>query len=871
MRRNDPRTRNPLVRSPRISSQRRARLSLEALELRTLLTATGSLVGGLLTISGGAGNDDIDLLLSGGQLLLQDAGSTVQMFADAAVTSIEASGLGGNDSITIAAAVDQPATLNGGSGADVLQAGGGPSVLRGRGGNDTLIGGSASDVLRGLAGNDSMLGGPGNDRLVDTDGVADNDTVIGGAGLDRRTYQVAAGANNIENVDFGAPAPVPGIPFTPVSPAGSPTTALTPPVTLSAAEVDQLLSRASAATPSNDAIIAVVDRQGHILGVRVEAGVTGGSRDTAVFPTVDDYLVFAIDGAVAVARTGAFFASRGTPITSRTIQSLSETTMTQREIDSTPNIPDVNSPFRGPGFVAEIGLNGHFPPGVQFTPQVDLFGIEHTNRDGSVHPGADLVRGPNPNAGGANDDIPLPSRFNVPAQFIPLGQEIDAPDSYGFVSGVRPNAQGRGLGTLPGGVPILQDSNGDGIGDLIVGGIGVFFPGPNGYASFEQNFGGPGVQGINAPKVLEAEFMAVAAVDGLNGVLIPRGRIDLVGLQLEVIGPGGFYQGERTLREFGARLQAGAAPGTLVPSGTLRAVTPGLDGVAGTADDVFLTDGEIVPEQWLVTPHAGTGLSADDVMTIITQAFDEANLVRAAIRLPFSSTTRMVIGVADRDGNVLGLFRMPDSTIFSIDVAVSKARNTAYYADAGQVQDIDLVDDNRDGIPDLAAGVAFTNRTFRFLGLPFYPEGQDGLQPGAFSQLRDGVPGVNYDPFSLATLGAPQPASAFTSVVGFDAFNPGSNFREGQSPGVVIANQSGIVFFPGSTPLYLDINGDGIAAELVGGFGISGDGVDQDDVVTTFGAVGFLPPIQVTRADLVFVRGIRLPYLKFLRNPEGLS
>ena len=37
---------------------------------------------------------------------------------------------------------------------------------------------------------------------------------------------------------------------------------------------------------------------------------------------------------------------------------------------------------------------------------------------------------------------------------------------------------------------------------------------------------------------------------------------------------------------------------------------------------------------------------------------------------------------------------MPDATIFSIDVAVAKARNTAYYADPNALQDADKVDDD---------------------------------------------------------------------------------------------------------------------------------------------------------------------------------
>jgi hypothetical protein len=52
----------------------------------------------------------------------------------------------------------------------------------------------------------------------------------------------------------------------------------------------------------------------------------------------------------------------------------------------------------------------------------------------------------------------------------------------------------------------------------------------------------------------------------------------------------------------------------------------------------------------------------------------------------------------------------------------------------------------------------------------------------------------------------------------------------------------------------------------VGGLGVSGDGVDQDDYVTSGAAVGFEAPVNV-RADRVFVEGVRMPYLKFPRNP----
>jgi hypothetical protein len=48
---------------------------------------------------------------------------------------------------------------------------------------------------------------------------------------------------------------------------------------------------------------------------------------------------------------------------------------------------------------------------------------------------------------------------------------------------------------------------------------------------------------------------------------------------------------------------------------------------------------------------------------------------------------------------------------------------------------------------------------------------------------------------------------------------------------------------------------------------VSGDGVEQDDFVTAGGAQGFEAPPGI-RADQVLIRGVRLPYWLFPRNPE---
>jgi uncharacterized protein GlcG (DUF336 family) len=224
------------------------------------------------------------------------------------------------------------------------------------------------------------------------------------------------------------------------------------------------------------------------------------------------------------------------------------------------------------------------------------------------------------------------------------------------------------------------------------------------------------------------------------------------------------------------------------------------------------------PEGDLIPPTNGPlgGLTVAQVNQIINAAVATANQTRAQIRLPPDSTTRMMIAVSDLDGTLIGLYRMPDATIFSIDVAATKARNVIYFSGTTRT----MADLNQ-----VPIGTAVTNRTIGFGAQPFFPPGIDGSAAGPF--------------FNLYTQDVSNPCTQ-----GFQATTP---------------NQSGIVFFPGSEPLY--ING-----VLVGGLGVSGDGVDQDDFVTAGGGVGFEAPASI-RADQIIIDGVRLPFLSFPRNP----
>jgi uncharacterized protein GlcG (DUF336 family) len=224
--------------------------------------------------------------------------------------------------------------------------------------------------------------------------------------------------------------------------------------------------------------------------------------------------------------------------------------------------------------------------------------------------------------------------------------------------------------------------------------------------------------------------------------------------------------------------------------------------------------GGCAPENYLVGPDAGLALSSSEVDGIVRSAVAVAERTRAVIRLPIGSRTRMTIAVTDLDGRVLALYRMSDGTVFSADVAVAKARNVVQLTG------------NPGDLPGVPGGTAVSNRTIGFGAQPLYPPGIDGTGPGPFFNLYQ--------------------------------MDRGTPCRQGSAPPQL--NQNGIVFFPGSLPLYR-------GGQLVGGLGVSGDGVEQDDYVSYFGAGSFAPPENIW-ADQIFVNGVRLPFLKFPRNPE---
>ena len=244
-----------------------------------------------------------------------------------------------------------------------------------------------------------------------------------------------------------------------------------------------------------------------------------------------------------------------------------------------------------------------------------------------------------------------------------------------------------------------------------------------------------------------------------------------------------------------------------------------------------------LPREFLVGPRCerrpvgAAPLTAAEVQTILEAARTTALKTRGGIRLPLEQRTAMMIAVSDTNGKLLGLLRMDDATVFSIDVAVAKSRNVVYFS-SPNINPIDTIDTPAVGDERgeaFAAGTAITNRTLSFGAQPFFPSGIDGSDPGPFRRIF-------LDDSATPCTNGSEPANG---------------------------RQNGIVFFPGSAPLYRN-------GVMIGGLGVSGDGVEQDDIVTNGGAnasPGFEPPSEI-RADHVFVRGVRLPYLKFNRQPN---
>jgi uncharacterized protein GlcG (DUF336 family) len=381
-----------------------------------------------------------------------------------------------------------------------------------------------------------------------------------------------------------------------------------------------------------------------------------------------------------------------------------------------------------------------------------------------------------------------------------------------------------GLSGDPGSMPIYK--NGVAQGGVGIEGDGLYGIDPNPAdfdLPFEEVIALSAVRGFAAPSLIRADNILV------DGIRLPFANATTV------LNP--------------PTIAFGSLPGTLDPlfpilgaqPSVFTAVTVG--GINGEADPRFFP--------FISSPTGGpNSLTASDVDVIISHAAQQANITRAAIRQPLGSNARVSIAVVDTEGRVLGLFRQQDAPVFGFDVSVQKARTAAFYSSASAAATLrtaglgSYVDRAAaDGLL-LNGSVAFTDRAGGFLHRPFFPDGINNTAAGPFS-TEIGQWSVFNVGFQLDLIKA-----NLQAAIG------GANVRCTSIPSL----PNGVQIFPGSVPLYKN-------GVLVGGIGISGDGVDQDDIISAAGGNGYSPPPAI-RSDQIFVRGVRLPFLKFPRSPN---
>ena len=281
-------------------------------------------------------------------------------------------------------------------------------------------------------------------------------------------------------------------------------------------------------------------------------------------------------------------------------------------------------------------------------------------------------------------------------------------------------------------------------------------------------------------------------------------------------------------------------------------------------------------------------LQSAEVSTLLSQALKLANRSRAQIRRPFGSQARVTVSIVDTQGQILGIARSRDGPVFGIDVSLQKARTATFFSSSGQVlalspadilrslpkpqylqpvADIErvelaladsLVPSLLESSPMVALSVSFDDylrELQQFLGLPnalesggevaafadrsggnlsrpYYPDGVEANPNGPLSKPRG--------QWSVFSVGLQSDliyndlihhvahvaldggiADVDLGCVGNTGFDPEALFLE-RIRVPQLAN--GIQIFPGSVPIF---RGD----VLVGGIGVSGDGVDQDDMI----------------------------------------
>jgi uncharacterized protein GlcG (DUF336 family) len=610
-----------------------------------------------------------------------------------------------------------------------------------------------------------------------------------------------------------APTPTPTPTPTPI-----PTGLYTVPAAeaLSVADVERVLAQgiAEAQARSLPAVIAVTDRVGNVLAVYrmtgARATATTAPAPNGVNVDAQNVTFPAEAGAIAKAVTGAYLSSGGNAFSTRTASQI---------------------------------VQEHFPPapttaGLESGP---LFGVQF-----SQLPCSDLS-----------------ARFG-------------AGGGGGAAALIGPKRSPLGLAADPGGLPLYKNG-------VLVGGIGVMADGVYG---FDRNI-------LDTDDEAE-EFVALAATRGFAApteILADRITVDGTSLRFSDATAAGL----RTASAPSFASLSGTGALVAVTGYAAAAITPGTaygseaSGVrAATAaefsnrDAFLLTDGS---GNARYPVRAGTDaasnaqpLTTAESRAILEEAFTIMSRARAQIRRPLDSRAQVTISLVDTHGAVLGQVRSPDAPIFGIDVSLQKARTANFFAHpqagseltaSGSADIAAMVTRTRSFLNDNAAltgTVAYGNRSVGNIARPYFPDGEVGRAPGPLSR-----PIAQFNPFSTGL----QSALIIGNIGAHLGFVTGASSTDTPQrcttlPDVAAGQNrlhNGIQIFPGAVPVYR-------GTRLVGAIGVSGDGIDQDDMISFLGTHnagarvggGIANAPLATRADRVVVtlsdnRTVRLRYI----------
>jgi uncharacterized protein GlcG (DUF336 family) len=563
------------------------------------------------------------------------------------------------------------------------------------------------------------------------------------------------------------------------------------------------------------ATIAVVDRVGNVLTVAqmpgaptmatvtTERGVTGGLEGAAVPTTL---------AAIAKALTAAYLSSDGNAFTTRTANQI---------------------------------IQEHFNPGVAEAPGGPLFGVQFSQLPCSDFNTAAATR---------------PGAVNAGPHRSPLGFAADS-----------------------GGLPIYK-------GGELVGGIGVMTKNTYSYdpdifdtdIDADEVIAIAGVTGYEAPQAIQAWNIAVG---GNTLRYTDAGAADLAA----PVSASGSFTPVRVPDFF-----AGPAPGHTAIAGLAYGSPDGASGIApdgaqgpvlypGTSQTAYVfTDGAghvlDQPRDGLV-PSGGMAITAAEAQALETSALDLAFSARAAIREPLGSFAQVTVTIVDLDGNVLAQARTPDAPVFGADVSRQKARTAVFFSrpdaaarisaittpastDTGTFADYILRSQSLIGPGAFADGVAWSEVAIGAVARPFYPDGIDGNAPGSLSlpfatHWSIFSTGLQTDLISTAVVDAVKGALDNRKI----RFKGGCGAQSGKLPiasGGTTQLADGMQIFSGSVPIYR-------GNMLVGGIGVSGDGIQQDSMIAYLG-LQYGPSTlnnapAAIRADNLAPAGVELRYI----------